>query len=408
MIKRRVASLSARFDECALQSDWFWMRSNLRQALCFENYRKAFKPPIKSTDRKCASALNALRQEIDPYGDFRIDTSNVHTTLFATVFDSRKPDQNVHHRLSNSATMPISTRERFERAVEIVQVDLEADDHVLAGILCGSLAYDKVWDKSDIDLVVITTDEKERLNHGISLMAEDVNIHTSLIPRNAFRRSLEAAHRNSFQHSLYARSKLLFSKDPSIDALYDDILKLGKHDLNMQMMGHAQHTIVLLYKAKKWHLVKDDPHYTAHWILNTASCLASVVVSRAGQIVDREALVEATKLEPELFKLIYTDLFDKKISQRSLTAAIAAIDDYLEPLGQELFEPVIDYLKAAFGEPRSGTELEHYFSRNYGLEHTVTACEWLSDLGIIEKASVPTKLTQHSQNEVEELAFFVA
>ena len=304
--------------------------------------------------------------------------------------------------------MPITTRERFENALEIVQDDLELDDHVLAAILCGSLSYDEVWDKSDIDLVVITTDEKKSLAHDISLVAEDVNIHTALIPRNEFKRNLEAAHRNSFQHSIYARSKLLFSKDPSIDEVYEQLDKLGKHDLHIQMMGHAQHTVVLLYKAKKWHLIKDDPHYTAHWVLNTASCLASVVVSRAGRLVDREALVEATGIEPELFKLIYTDLFDKKITNKALGAAIDAIDAYLEPLAEDLFEPVIEYLRGAAGDPRSSTEIEFHFRRNYDLEHVVTACEWMSDLGIIEKASVPTKLTLYSQNEVEELAFFVA
>ncbi len=302
--------------------------------------------------------------------------------------------------------MPLTTRDRFERAIDLVQDDLERDDHVLAAILCGSLSYDQVWDKSDIDLVVITTDDKQRLLNGISLTAEDVNIHTSVIPRGVFKRQLEAAHRNSFQHSMYARSKLLFTKDPSIDAIYKEINQLGKHDIHIQMMGHAQQSVVLLYKAKKWHLIKNDPHYTAHWILNTASCLASVVVSRAGQLVDREALVEATKLEPELFKLIYTDLFDKKVSNRSLGTAIDAIDHYLKPLALELFEPVIDYLRSAGGEPRSSTEIDHYFNRNYNLEHIVTACEWLADLGIVEKASVATKLTLNSQNDVEELAFF--
>lgn len=303
--------------------------------------------------------------------------------------------------------MPITARERFEHAVEIVQEDLEADDHVLAAILCGSLSYDEVWDKSDIDLVVITTDEKKQLHEAICLTAEEVNIHTSITPRNEFRRTLEAAHRNSFQHSMYARSKLLFSKDPSIDRLYDDINQLGKHDLQIRMMNDAQFTVMQLYKAKKWHLIKDDPHYTANWILSTASVLANVVVSQAGQIVDREALVEATKIKPDLFKLVYTDLFDKKVTNAALGRAIAAIDDYLEPLAEELFEPVIDYLRGAGGEPRSSTELETHFARNYDLHHVITACEWLSDLGIIEKASVHTKLTLYSQNEVEELAFFV-
>ena len=303
--------------------------------------------------------------------------------------------------------MPITARERFEHAVEVVQEDLEADSHVLAAILCGSLSYDEVWDKSDIDLVVITTDEKKQLHEAICLTAEDVNIHTSLIPRNQFKRTLDAAHRNSFQHSIYARSKLLFSKDPSIEKMYDDIEQLGTHDLHIRMMNDAQFTIMQLYKAKKWHLIKDDPHYTANWILNAASALANVVVSQAGQLVDREALVEATKLKPDLFKVVYTDLFDKKINHAALGRAIDAIDSYLEPLAEELFEPVIEYLRGAGGEPRSSTELETHFTRNYDLHHVVTACEWLSDLGIIEKASIHTKLTLYSQNEVEELAFFV-
>ena len=302
--------------------------------------------------------------------------------------------------------MPLSTRERFEEAVAIVQEDLEADDHVVAALLCGSLSYDEVWDKSDVDLVVITADEKKSKGEGISLVANDVNIHTSLMPRAEFKRSIDAAQRNSFQHSLFARSKLLFSKDPSIEVLRDGLNHLGKHDLHMQMMSHAQIAVVMLYKAKKWHLIKDDVHYTAHWVLMTAQHLANLVVSRAGRLVDREAMVEANRLEPELYKLIYMDLFDRKVTEASLGKAIEAIDNYLEPIAEELFEPVISYLKETGGEPRSSTELDFHFRRNYGLQHIVTACEWLADLGIIEKASVSTKLTLYSQNQVDELAFF--
>ena len=40
------------------------------------------------------------------------------------------------------------------------------------------------------------------------------------------------------------------------------------------------------------------------------------------------------------------------------------------------------------------------------MEHIIIACEWLSDIGVIEKASTPVKLTTRSQIDVEELAFF--
>ena len=304
--------------------------------------------------------------------------------------------------------MSLETRERFEKALETIQTDLEFDDHVLAAILCGSLSYDEVWEKSDIDLVVLTSDEKQREVRGLALMAEDVNIHTQLMSRSEFKRHIDASQRNSTFHSMFARSKLIFTKDPSIEDLFEQLHHLGQHDLMVQVMQSMQLSVMTLYKAKKWLKIKKDNHYTAHWVLHVANVLAKVVLSRRGILVDREALVEACQYEPELFKLIYTDLFDGEVSHDKLTAAIEAIDAYMEPIAEEVFSPVIEYLKEAGGEPRSGTEIEHYFNRNYALEHTVTGCEWLSDIGLIEKASIPTKLTLYSQNEVEELAFFVS
>ena len=140
------------------------------------------------------------------------------------------------------------------------------------------------------------------------------------------------------------------------------------------------------------------------WIPRAA--LAEVTVGLAGEIVDREALVDARRLKPGLFRLVYTDLLEREVTRDALTAALDAIDGYLEPRAEELFRPLLDYLGEAGGEPRSATDIVHHFERNYGMEHVILACEWLSDIGIIEKASIPVKLTTRSQTEVDELAFF--
>lgn len=298
------------------------------------------------------------------------------------------------------------TRQRFEAALDTLIEDVQRDEHILAAILCGSLAYDDVWDKSDIDLALICTDDKKTRTHGVVLTADEVNIHTTVHPRTEFRRDLEASVRNTFEHSLYAKGRLIFSRDPSIDALFASLHEIGTRDRQMQAMGSVQHALATLYKARKWHAIKDDPNYTALWILNTARALAEVVVGLAGEIVDREALLLARRLEPALFALIYTDLLERAVTREALSAALDAIDGYLEPRAEMLFEPLLEYLRGAGGEPRSSTEISHFFSRNYGTEHVVLACEWLADIGLIEKASAPVKLTTRSQSEVDELAFF--
>ena len=51
--------------------------------------------------------------------------------------------------------------ERFGQALEALVEQVKEDRSVLAAILCGSLSHDKVWAKSDIDLVLVTIDDKK-------------------------------------------------------------------------------------------------------------------------------------------------------------------------------------------------------------------------------------------------------
>ncbi|MCY4655351.1 MAG: nucleotidyltransferase domain-containing protein [Gammaproteobacteria bacterium] len=303
--------------------------------------------------------------------------------------------------------MPNPTSERFHRALDNLVDELKEDRHIVAAILCGSLAYDEVWDKSDIDLHLISTDDKKNIRADIALSYEDVNIHTSVQIRSEFKRMLDASFRNTFGHSMFAHSKLLFSRDPSISSMLEDLQKIGKRDRQLQVLGSASHAVACWYKARKWYEVKDDKEYTALWILQMARALAEVEVSLANELVDREALVRALELNPALYKLIYSDLLLSEVNREKLGVALDAFESWMIDHTRDLFAPLLDYLKSTGGEPQSVTQINHYFSRNYNVRHVILACEWLSDQGIIEKASTPTKLTVHSQNEVEELAFFI-
>ena len=51
--------------------------------------------------------------------------------------------------------------ERFNAALDALIEQVKEDRSVLAAILCGSLSHDTVWDKSDIDLVLVTIDDKK-------------------------------------------------------------------------------------------------------------------------------------------------------------------------------------------------------------------------------------------------------
>src|SRR5262245_6630364 len=101
-----------------------------------------------------------------------------------------------------------SLRQTFLAALDGVVERIKQDRSILAAILCGSLSHDAVWDKSDIDLALITVDDKKIATSDVALNADGVNIHAFLMPRAEFRKTIEGSARNSFFHSLLAKGRL--------------------------------------------------------------------------------------------------------------------------------------------------------------------------------------------------------
>ncbi len=51
--------------------------------------------------------------------------------------------------------------QKFQAALDVLIGQVKRDRSILAAILCGSLSHDTVWAKSDIDLVLVTIDDKK-------------------------------------------------------------------------------------------------------------------------------------------------------------------------------------------------------------------------------------------------------
>jgi uncharacterized protein len=298
----------------------------------------------------------------------------------------------------------VGVHQKFSRALDLLVEQIRHDRSILAAILCGSLSHDTVWEMSDIDLVLVTIDEKPR-SEGLALYADGINAHALLMTRSNFRKSAESAIRSSFVHALLAKGRLLYTHDPTITELCARLQIIGEGDVALQLLAAGAAALPPLYKARKWLLTRGDLDYTALWILYTATPLAKIEVLGAKMLVEREALLQAIKLNPGFFKIVYTDLLNSRKTAKAMEAALAAIDAYLAKRTRTLFGAVIDHLKE-IGEARSATEIEDHFRRNFGIEGVTGVCEYLSDRGLIGKAPLPVRLTKRSNVDLQELAFF--
>ncbi len=297
------------------------------------------------------------------------------------------------------------TTEIFRSALDALVHQVEADRSILAAILCGSLSHDIVWEKSDIDLVFVTIDDRKVQAGDVSLYADGVNVHAFLLPRADFRRMVEGSLCNSFVHSFLVRGRLLYTHDPTIADLCATLGALGRRDTELQMLHAATAAVSIVAKAQKWFVTRGDLDYSALWILYTATPLARIEVLGAGEVADREVIVRALALNPRFFTEIYVSLLTAPTPRERVAAALEAIDGYLAERAPMLFAPVLEHLREV-GEARSCTEIETHFKQHFDLAGVTTACEYLADQGLIGKASLPLQLTKRSNISVQELAFF--
>ena len=225
------------------------------------------------------------------------------------------------------------------------------------------------------------------------------------MPRAQFRRITESVVQSSFLHSLLLKGRLLYTHDETLRTLYERLRERGDRDRQIQLLRAATHALPAIDKAHKWLITRGDLDYTALWILYAATPLAQIELLEARQLVDREVLPQALKLNPAFFKTVYLDLLNTKKTAKNVRAALDAVDAYMARRATAIFAPILEYLREV-GEARSCSEMEAHFDRHLGVTGVTTACEYLAHRGLIGKASTPVRLTKRSQIDLQELAFF--
>jgi len=296
-------------------------------------------------------------------------------------------------------------RQRFQAALDALVEHVRADKSILAVLLCGSLSHDVVWEKSDIDLMFVTVDDKQAKTTDLPLYADGVNVHAAIVPRAEFRKMVDGALQHSFIHSYLSKGRLLYTHDDTIAELCLRLKDVGRRDTELQLFRAASHALGPMDKARKWFVTRRDLDYSALWILYAATPLAQIEVISRGLVPDREVIPQAAKLNPSFFQAIYSGLLNNRKTEASVGGALDLIDAFLAERAPELFKPVLDHLREV-GEARSSREIENHFTRHMNLSGVTTVCEYLADRGILGKASAPARLTRTSNVVVQELAFY--
>ena len=142
-------------------------------------------------------------------------------------------------------------------------------------------------------------------------------------------------------------------------------------------------------------------------VLNASHSIACTEIIRSGEVWEQEVIYRAIELAPELFRIIYLDVLANRKNRNVLTAALEAMEEYLDQHYSEHLRPLLSYLQSQNRIVPLSEISDHFaWSQIYPC-HLESGCEWLEKKGKLDKLSTPFKLTSRSKEQVEEPAYYL-
>lgn len=291
-------------------------------------------------------------------------------------------------------------KKKYMKAMEDFVENIKSDPNVIAIIMCGSLAYDLVWEKSDIDTKVIIRDQAIK-NHSYCITQDGIVINVDLMTRSEFKRGLEKNLGGSIMQSILAKGQMIYTSDDSLKEFFEENKEIGENDINKMIFYMANELIGVMEKCKKWLMVKKDHLYSQFYLLKAVDCIARIEILSAGESPSREAIQRALVLNPEVIKPFYQGALSHHMNSGELLEAIDFIDSYLDSHIERIKQPVIDFMKDE--EIKTVTMLAKHFETSG--HYIVSIFEYLADKGILERVSQNIRITPKSRLAVEELGY---
>ncbi len=293
-------------------------------------------------------------------------------------------------------------KERYNGAVDSFVEKIKGDPNVIAVIVSGSLAYDMIWEKSDIDMTLVVRDQNLK-NDSYSIIEDGITINVYITVRSSFRRYMERNIGGSFMQAYFSKGKIVYTTDESLYDFFEDIKVMGSDDIALSVFYMAGELIGIYDKCQKWLTAREDPLYTQYYILKAAEVIANMELCLTGIPASRESIQKAAALNPDLLKTFYQEAMSRCYSIEELKAAIDKIDGYLMSKLDIIQKPVIEFM--GDNEIKTSTLIAKHF--HVDSHYIIDVFDYLADKGVIERVSQTIRITPKSKLAVEEQGFLL-
>lgn len=291
-------------------------------------------------------------------------------------------------------------KKRYMSAVNSFINKIKIDPNVIAVIVCGSLAYDLVWERSDVDMTVIIRDQALK-NDSYCIIEDDILINVHLETRSDFKRGFEKMRGGSFGLSYYSKGSMLYSTDESLPQYFEEMKQMGENDIAYSFFIMACELVHTADKIKKWLYVKKDPLYAQYYLLKAAQLIAGMEVCLHKEPPSREVIQRALAINPDIITPFYQEAMSHILKDEEIEKNIQLIETYLKEHLEFLMVPVKEFMEDQ--EIKTVTLITKRFHMEG--HFIVGIFDYLAEMGALEKVSQTIRITPKSRLAVEELGY---
>ena len=303
----------------------------------------------------------------------------------------------------------VAIRKKFDTALERFVERIKVDQNILAVLVLGSYVNGVVWENSDLDVVIVTTDESKPVRNFLAIQEEGVSIQANFVTRSNYRRSLQSYVQGNMMHHLYSTAELVYSSERGISEFNRDKFKVAGRDRDITVLLRSEMLINCLFKAQKTLFYENDIDKTVNWLMLACQEIARILILKDGNIPGRDVVTQARAIyDDSILEDIFAETFRVGYNENNLKVSIDLVEQFLIDNKNYLFKAFFDYMKEKVGE-RSLSEIDQHFQKAYGnvpFFTLVETIEWLANKGEIMKGVNPRRITTKSRITVDEITVF--
>ena len=275
-------------------------------------------------------------------------------------------------------------REKCNLIIEAMKDKLYHDKKCIAAYLLGSFSHDKIWEWSDIQLELVFDDGYKGKMH-YSMYENGMNVILNIHTLTNFKAYINNVNVDDYLWKAFSKSTKLFSKDFTLDELFEEAFYIGDVDKEKEMLLGFSGAVYYLNKAEKNFYVKENLENTIYFIPMIAENIAWIEIFKNKQIPEREIIPQGKQLNPDLFSMIYDSLYNKKADHGVVKHILEHCVQYLNDNTRMIYRPIIQYLEA-----HGNLEGFQYETRPHGFGINY---EWLVRYGLAERYGILEKIS---------------